>query len=699
MSFKLGEKVISNYGACKGFVEKEKDAQGCVTVRPETGGPVERWHEDNLKRVETLAYPNLPKTLDKGDAVKVARTTTFFHTKGTVLNLKKDWRQNETDADPMSFTNENAGYGAISIPENYKALEFEKSAAAPVEAKLTAFAKGEFVKVAKTSMSWCEAEVGNICEVLTDWAGGTTALELKLPNGSKAWVHNGSGCIDALRLLSKEEKDLELRRRAVEAHVKATKIKVGDFVRLKKPGGPGPDWPSSVITSKSRVFRVSAIGPSGKLYVDVLEHAEKLLANKAHDGTYKQWLLGDSELLERATDSEYRQSLKDSQEARILANAKFKIGDEFIIDPNHEDLKHDHNRGKRYVVTGNLKRSWGNDFKYEGKLVDPNDIGTSSRQVNTKEEWMLPAPPRPRIAAATPVPTPVAVPKPVIYNTESTHNIEDFKIGDQVRILNLNTTQSCVGKVATVDRITGGRYINTSIEGKPHMLLAQEVVMHKALPTVAPTPAKAELLAAPKPVEKPKERIIIVKSVGSGSPAEKAGLRSGDTVVEFGGEIVSKSDKTIKDIVQGSKESLTVVLARGNDRLRKIIHQNFDPEGDLWRNGALFEISETDKGAAKWCENHPDRRGMEFMMAMGHCFCADCKEEFTEDRYAKATEAAEMAEARATTAEAALRFANRAKWLKRAAVLTFIVGGAGAGAGAAYFKDVLLTLLYGYLGK
>jgi regulator of sigma E protease len=103
--------------------------------------------------------------------------------------------------------------------------------------------------------------------------------------------------------------------------------------------------------------------------------------------------------------------------------------------------------------------------------------------------------------------------------------------------------------------------------------------------------AEAGNLADLKTLNLSPRDFLVINSVKRGTPAEKAQLRAGDQIVEFGGVPISSS-RQLTNLVQksGEHESAIVVLREGK-RLSLAVTPATDPETKITRMGVAFGVA------------------------------------------------------------------------------------------------------------
>ena len=84
---------------------------------------------------------------------------------------------------------------------------------------------------------------------------------------------------------------------------------------------------------------------------------------------------------------------------------------------------------------------------------------------------------------------------------------------------------------------------------------------------------------------------VVVTDVRSGSPAELAGIRAGDSVVSVGGQAIGSIDQLTTAIqIGGGVGSDWVVVRDGIDRGFAVIPEYRQPEGEMWLTGISTDV-------------------------------------------------------------------------------------------------------------
>ena len=83
-------------------------------------------------------------------------------------------------------------------------------------------------------------------------------------------------------------------------------------------------------------------------------------------------------------------------------------------------------------------------------------------------------------------------------------------------------------------------------------------------------------LSAKESVELGQSRAVHVLDVGTGEPAERAGLRKGDLVLRANGDEVGSVDDVIRAMVLGRADELALEIQR--DKTRTTLHVTPRPE-------------------------------------------------------------------------------------------------------------------------
>ena len=85
-------------------------------------------------------------------------------------------------------------------------------------------------------------------------------------------------------------------------------------------------------------------------------------------------------------------------------------------------------------------------------------------------------------------------------------------------------------------------------------------------------------LTAKESVELGQGRAVRVLEVGTGEPAERAGLRAGDLLLRANGDEVGSVDDVIRAMVLGRAEELALDVARGSSRLTLNVTPRVEPQ-------------------------------------------------------------------------------------------------------------------------